>query len=128
LITNTSINAYVLIGFAMLGGIVTNNAIVLIDCINLFLSKSMSLLDAVVNASRVRLRPILMTALTTMLGLVPMAFLGGEGAELRKPMAITAIGGLFVATFLTLNFIPALYLIFVEVTKKIFGRKNKKAK
>ena len=88
----------------------------------------MSLLDAVVNASRVRLRPILMTALTTMLGLVPMAFLGGEGAELRKPMAITAIGGLFVATFLTLNFIPALYLIFVEATKKIFGRKSKKAK
>ena len=121
-------NAYVLIGFAMLGGIVTNNAIVLIDCINLFLSKSMTLLDAVVSASRVRLRPILMTALTTILGLVPMAFLGGEGSELRKPMAITAMGGLVVATFLTLNFIPALYLIFVETAKKIFARKSKKAK
>ncbi len=128
LVTGTSINAYVLIGFAMLGGIVTNNAIVLIDCINLFLSKSMSLLDAVVNASRVRLRPILMTALTTILGLVPMAFLGGEGSELRKPMAITAMGGLVVATFLTLNFIPALYLIFVETAKKVFKHKDKKAK
>ena len=125
LITGTSVNAYVLIGFAMLGGIVTNNAIVLIDCINLFLSKGMSLLDAIVSASRVRLRPILMTALTTMLGLVPMAFLGGEGSELRKPMAITAIGGLFVATFLTLNFIPALYLMSVEMAKKIFGSKGK---
>ncbi len=127
LITGTSINAYVLIGFAMLGGIVTNNAIVLIDCINLFLSKGMSLLDAVVGASRVRLRPILMTALTTILGLVPMAFLGGEGAELRKPMAITAMGGLVVATFLTLNFIPALYLMSVETMKRLlraFGPRN----
>lgn len=121
--TGTSINAYVLIGFAMLGGIVTNNAIVLIDCINLFLAKGMNLLEAVVGATKVRLRPILMTALTTILGLVPMAFLGGEGAELRRPMAITAIGGLIVATFLTLNVIPTLYLAFVDTVKRIFKHK-----
>ncbi len=127
LFTHTSINAYVLMGFAMLGGIVTNNAIVLIDCINLFLSKGMKLTEAVVNASKVRLRPILMTALTTILGLVPMAFLGGEGAELRSPMAITVMGGLTVATFLTLIVIPALYLSTVEISKKIFKNKPKKA-
>ena len=122
LITHTSVNAYVLMGFAMLGGIVVNNAIVLIDCINLFLSKGMKVEEAVVNASKVRLRPILMTALTTILGLVPMAFLGGEGAELRSPMAITVISGLFVATFLTLVVIPAVYLSFADINKKIFKK------
>lgn len=127
LFSHTSINAYVLMGFAMLGGIVTNNAIVLIDCVNLFLSKGMNVVEAVVSASKVRLRPILMTALTTILGLVPMAILGGEGAELRSPMAITVMGGLTVATFLTLIVIPALYLTTVQITKKIFGHKSKKA-
>ncbi len=124
LITRTSVNAYVLMGFVMLCGIVVNNAIVLIDCINLFLSKGMKLEEAVVKASNVRLRPILMTALTTILGLAPMAFLGGEGAELRAPMAITVMGGLLVATFLTLVVIPALYLMFVETAEKIFKRKK----
>ena len=125
-LTHTSLNAYVLMGFAMLGGIVVNNAIVLIDCVNLFLKKGMTLEDAVVNASKVRLRPILMTALTTILGLVPMAFLGGEGAELRAPMAITVMGGLLVATFLTLVVIPALYLSFTDILNKVF--KKSKAK
>lgn len=128
LITRTSVNAYVLMGFVMLCGIVVNNAIVLIDCINLFLSKGMKLQEAVVKAANVRLRPILMTALTTILGLAPMAFLGGEGAELRAPMAITVMGGLFVATFLTLIVIPALYLMFVETTENIFKRKDKNNK
>lgn len=82
----------------------------------------MTVLDATVQASRVRLRPILMTALTTILGLIPMAFLGGEGAELRAPMAITVMGGLFVATFLTLVVIPTLYLGFVEMRDKILSR------
>ena len=110
-------------GFAMLGGIVVNNAIVLIDCINLFISRGMSVQEATVNASRVRLRPILMTALTTILGLIPMALLGGEGAELRAPMAITVMSGLLVATFLTLVVIPTIYLGFVEIRNKIFKKR-----
>lgn len=124
LITKTSLNVYVLMGFAMLGGIVVNNAIVLIDCINLFISRGMSVQEATVYASRVRLRPILMTALTTILGLIPMALLGGEGAELRAPMAITVMSGLLIATFLTLVVIPTIYLGFVELRDKIFPPKH----
>ncbi len=123
-LTHTSISAYVFMGVGILGGIVVNNAIVLIDCINLFLSRGMTTKEAVINASKVRLRPILMTALTTILGLVPMAFLGGEGAELRSPMAITVMGGLTVATFLTLVVVPSLYLGYTELIDRIFKRKR----
>jgi len=124
LFTHTSINVYVLMGFTMLGGIVVNNAIVLIDCINLFISKGMAVKDAVFEASKVRLRPILMTALTTILGLLPMAFLGGEGAALPSPMAITVMGGLLVATFLTLVVIPAIYLLVAQLGEKIFKKRK----
>lgn len=124
LITHTSISAYVLMGVGILGGIVVDNAIVLIDCINLFIGKGMSTEKAVINASKVRLRPILMTALCTVLGLLPMAFLGGEGAELRAPMAITVMGGLLVATFLTLVVIPTIFLASSELLDKIFKRKK----
>jgi HAE1 family hydrophobic/amphiphilic exporter-1 len=123
-ITHTSISAYVLMGVGILGGIVVDNAIVLIDCINLFVSKGIAIEKAVINATRVRLRPILMTALCTILGLLPMAFLGGEGAELRAPMAITVMGGLLVATVLTLVVIPTIYLGFIELTNRIFRKKK----
>ena len=116
--TRTSVSAYVLMGFGILGGIVVNNAIVLMDCINLYISKGMKIREAVVYSSKIRLRPILMTALTTILGLVPMAFLAGEGAELRAPMAITVMGGLLTATFLTLIVIPTIYLGFVRIFKR----------
>ena len=124
--TRTSVSAYVLMGVGILGGIVVNNAIVLVDCINLFLSKGMSVQEAAVYASKVRLRPILMTALTTILGLAPMALLGGEGAELRAPMAITVMSGLTVATFLTLIVIPTIYLGSIDTFKKFFQHKGDK--
>lgn len=122
-VTRTSISAYVLMGVGILGGIVVNNAIVLIDYINLLKSKGMTTAEAAIRASKVRLRPILMTALTTILGLVPMAFLGGEGAELRAPIAITVMGGLTIATFLTLIVIPTLYLGVLETASKYFKRR-----
>lgn len=125
LVTHTSLSAYVLMGVGILGGIVVNNAIVLIDCVNLLISRGMSVREAVIYTNKIRLRPILMTALTTVLGLVPMAFLGGEGAELRSPMAITVMGGLLVATFLTLVVIPTIYLGFVETRDKIFNKRKK---
>ena len=124
LITHTSVSAYVLMGVGILGGIVVNNAIVLIDCTNLFLKKGMSLEQAVISASSVRFRPIMMTALATALGLIPMAFLGGEGAELRSPMAITVMGGLMVGTLLTLVVIPTIYLGFAEWSNKVFKKKK----
>ncbi|MFA5146582.1 MAG: efflux RND transporter permease subunit [Candidatus Omnitrophota bacterium] len=123
-ITHTSVSAYVLMGVGILGGIVVDNAIVLIDCVNLFVSKGMPPEKAVVYASKVRLRPILMTAMTTILGLLPMAFLGGEGAELRAPMAITVMGGLLIATFLTLVVIPTIYIYIIDLSGRIFKRKR----
>ncbi|MBU0895125.1 MAG: efflux RND transporter permease subunit, partial [Candidatus Omnitrophica bacterium] len=122
--TGTSISAYVFMGVGILGGIVVNNAIVLIDYINQSRSKGMSAKDAAIYSSKVRLRPILMTALTTILGLAPMAFIKGEGSELRSPMAITVMGGLAVATFLTLIVIPTVYLGVHDITKKIFKKKQ----
>ncbi len=124
LVTHTSISAYVLMGVGILGGIVVNNAIVLIDCTNLFISRGMTVKDAVIYASKIRIRPIIMTALATILGLVPMAFLGGEGAELRSPMARTVMGGLLVGTYLTLVVIPTLYLGYVEIRDRIFKKKK----
>jgi HAE1 family hydrophobic/amphiphilic exporter-1 len=93
----------------MLAGIVVNNAIVLIDAINRRRRDGLSKHEAIVQAGLQRLRPILMTSATTILALLPMALGIGEGAELRSPLAITVIGGLAVATGLTLLVIPVVY-------------------
>jgi len=107
-LTGTRISVIVFIGFIMLAGIVVNNAIVLIDRINQLRAEGMSKTQAIIESGTTRLRPVLMTTLTTVLGLLPMVF-GGEGAELRAPMAITVIFGLSIATLLTLLFIPVIY-------------------
>jgi HAE1 family hydrophobic/amphiphilic exporter-1 len=102
----------VLIGAILLAGIVVNNAIILIDYTNqLRRDQGMSKIEALQQAGRVRLRPILMTTATTVLGLLPMAVGLGEGSELRTPMALTVIGGLIVSTVLTLLIIPAVYSV-----------------
>jgi HAE1 family hydrophobic/amphiphilic exporter-1 len=111
-ITNTTISVVVFIGVIMLAGIVVNNAIVLIDRINQLREKGEDKAAAIINAAQSRLRPILMTTMTTTLGLLPMAIGLGEGAEIRTPMAITVIFGLLFATFLTLFLIPVLYSLF----------------
>ncbi len=108
-ITGTTINIVAFIGVIMLAGIVVNNAIVLVDLINQLRSEGMERLEAIMQAGTARLRPILMTSLTTTLGLLPMALGYGEGSEVRTPMAITVIGGLTVSTFLTLVVIPVVY-------------------
>jgi len=102
----------VFLGLIILVGIVVNNAIVLIDYINTLRGRGLNKSEAIVEAGRARLRPILMTALTTVVGLVPMALGIGEGAEIRTPMAITVIVGLTTATVLTLLVIPTLYYQF----------------
>ncbi len=109
-LTGNTINVVALIGTVMLAGIVVNNAIVLIDAVNrLRREEGMSKRQALVEAGQRRLRPILMTSATTIFGLLPMALGLGEGAELRAPLAITVIGGLAVATLLTLIVIPVVY-------------------
>jgi HAE1 family hydrophobic/amphiphilic exporter-1 len=114
LITGTPISVVVLIGLIMLAGIVVNNAIVLIDYINQLRNRGLAKRDAIKQAGQVRLRPILMTTITTVLGLLPMALGLGEGAELRTPMAVTVIGGLLVGTLLTLVVIPTVYDVVVK--------------
>ena len=105
------LSVVVFIGLIMLAGIVVNNAIVLVDYINTLRRGGMAKTEAIVQAGSVRLRPILMTTLTTVLGLLPMALGMGEGAEIRTPMAITVIAGLTSATFLTLIVIPTVYSV-----------------
>ena len=108
-ITGTTVNIVAFIGVIMLAGIVVNNAIVLVDLINQLRAQGMERHDAILEAGAARLRPILMTSLTTTLGLLPMAMGFGEGSEVRAPMAITVIGGLAVSTLLTLLVIPVVY-------------------
>ena len=111
LVTSTPVSIIVFIGVVMLVGIVVNNAIVLIDTVNQLRRSGLEKLEAVLQGGRLRLRPILMTTLTTVLGLVPMALSLGEGAELRAPLAITVSFGLVLCTLLTLVVIPALYMV-----------------
>ncbi len=117
--TGTTLNMQSLLGVLILGGVVVNNAIVYIDYTNQLRRKEgMPLHEAVIEAGRVRLRPILMTALTTIFGLIPMALAIGSGNELRAPMARSLIGGLTVSTFLTLVFIPVIYVLFERKKEK----------
>ncbi len=109
LVTGTTINILVLIGIVILAGIVVNNAIVLIDAIGRRLGEGQSLDSAIIDAGRERLRPIMMTTSTTVLGLLPMALSREAGSELRIPLAITVMGGLTVATLLTLVVIPCVF-------------------
>ncbi|OUR61250.1 acriflavin resistance protein [Colwellia sp. 39_35_sub15_T18] len=111
-LTGTNISIIVFIGLIMLAGIVVNNAIVLVDRINQLREQGSDKMSAIKEAANSRLRPIVMTTLTTTLGLVPMAIGLGEGAELRAPMAITVISGLLSSTLLTLVVIPVLYYLF----------------
>ena len=111
-LSGTNISVVVFIGLIMLAGIVVNNAIVLIDRINQLRASGLEKTAAIIDAAHSRLRPILMTTLTTSLGLLPMAIGLGEGAEIRTPMAITVIYGLLFATLLTLFFIPVIYSLF----------------
>jgi HAE1 family hydrophobic/amphiphilic exporter-1 len=117
-----SLSIVVVLGMIMLAGIVVNNAIVLVDYINILRRRGAAMLEAVVTAGTVRLRPILMTTATTSLGLLPMALGFGDGAELRTPMAIAVISGLVVSTMLTLFIIPVIYSLVDRLKARLTGR------
>lgn len=112
LITRTNLNVMSMIGGIMLIGIVVKNGIVLIDYINLNRERGMSIRRAVIHGGHSRLRPVLMTSLTTILGMVPMAVGTGVGSEMWRPMGIAVIGGLAMSTLMTLLFVPTMYTIF----------------
>ena len=125
--TGTSLNVMSMIGAIMLIGIVVKNGIVLIDYIILNRERGLSIRSAVVLGGKSRLRPVIMTSLTTILGMVPMAVGSGEGAEIWRPMGIAVIGGLTMSTILTLLFVPVLYCIFAITGVKRQRRKLKKS-
>lgn len=111
LVTGSQVSILVFIGIIMLAGIVVNNAIVLVDLINQLREQGFEREKAVLEAGHARLRPILMTMLTTVLGLLPLAIGIGSGSEVRAPMAITVIGGLLLSTLLTLVVVPVMYML-----------------
>ena len=114
LICGQDVSVVSMMGFVMLMGVVVNNAIVLVDCINRFRLEGMEMDEAIINAGAVRMRPVLMTAVTTILGLLPLAIGIGTGAEMVQPVAIVCIGGLVYATLMTLVIIPVMYRIFAK--------------
>lgn len=123
-ISQTPVSVVVLLGMIMLGGIVVNNGIMLIDFINAGVAQGLSKREAVISAGLVRFRPIMMTAMTSVLGSLPLALAQDEGSKLQAPMAITIVGGLTMSTFLTLVVIPALFLLTYEWRERMPGSKK----
>ena len=117
-VTGSELSVIAMIGFVMLAGIIVNNGIVLVDYINQLRAEGTEKKEAIIQAGKSRLRPIVMTALTTILGLSTMALGMGMGADMVQPMAIVTIGGLLYGTLLTLYVVPCIY--------DILNRKNYK--
>ncbi|MEK4228535.1 efflux RND transporter permease subunit [Solibacillus sp. FSL H8-0538] len=118
-LTKTLLGVTAIIGILVLVGIVVNNGIVLVDYINQKKAQGLNSYDAIIVGTQDRVRPILMTALTTILGLIPLAIGLGEGTEINQPMAIIVIGGLLTSTILTLFIVPIIYSLFDKDTRKI---------
>ncbi|NLD47813.1 MAG: efflux RND transporter permease subunit [Clostridiaceae bacterium] len=125
-VTGRSLNVASFIGIIMLAGLVVNNAIVLLDYVNQLRGRGMERNEAIIKAGPSRLRPILMTMLTTVLGMIPLALGIGEGAEIQAPLATVVLFGLLLSTVLTLLVIPVIYTLFDDLQKR-FSRKNKRA-
>lgn len=128
-LSGNTLNVMSMIGAIMLIGIVVKNGIVLIDYISLNRERGMSIRSSVILGGKSRLRPVVMTTLTTILGMVPMAVGTGQGSEMWRPMGTAVIGGLTLSTILTLLFVPALYCIFAYVgvrrTRKSLTKSSK---
>lgn len=118
LLTGEQFSMFTAVGIVVLSGIVVNNGIVLVDYTNLLVKRGHGIIEACIEAGGNRLRPILMTTLTSILGMSPMAFIKGEGSELSQPIAKTVVGGLAVSTIFTLFLIPVIYSIFNQLAAK----------
>jgi len=116
LVSGRAVNLPVLVGFILLAGIAVNNGIVMIDYINQLRRRGMPTSQAIIEGAVTRLRAVLLTALTTILGMMPMALSTSEGSEMRAPMAITVVGGLIATTFLTLFVVPIIYSLFEKAS------------
>jgi HAE1 family hydrophobic/amphiphilic exporter-1 len=116
-------NIFTYIGMILLVGTVVNNAIVLVDYINILRARGESLADAIRHSGRQRLRPVLITTLTTVFGMLPLALAHSEGSETWKPMGVTVVGGLSFATLVTLLVVPVVYSVFHRDRPARAGRK-----
>ena len=125
-ISGSEVSVIALIGFVMLSGIIVNNGIVLVDYINQLREQGMTKYEAIVEAGKTRLRPILMTALTTILGLLPMIISSDSGSDMIRPMSIVTIGGLIYGTLLTLFVVPCIYAILNRKKDRAVQRKSKR--
>jgi HAE1 family hydrophobic/amphiphilic exporter-1 len=114
LVSGQAISTFTLVGLVMLAGIVVNNGIILVDYTNLLVGRGIPVREACIDGGASRLRPVLMTTLTTILGLIPMAFFPGKSAMMIQPIGLTVIGGLTSSTFITLFFIPVMYSLINE--------------
>lgn len=124
LITNTTLSVIAMLGAIMLVGIVVKNAIVLIDMTNLMRDRNAELDDAIKSAGRSRLRPVLMTTATTILGMLPLALSQGEGSEIWRPMGVAVIGGLAISTIVTLVIVPVIYRYVVRRSEQRKSRET----
>ena len=121
-LTGTTLSVNSFIGVVILAGVVVNNGILLVDYTNQLRAKGMEIREAVLHAGATRLRPVLMTATTTILGVLPMYIVVGSGAELRRPLAVTLGFGLLFGTALTLIVLPLVYMLMDRVGARIGGR------
>jgi multidrug efflux pump subunit AcrB len=126
LLTGTTLNIFSIIGFIMLMGLVTKNAILLVDFTNHALREGHSLHDAILEAGQVRLRPILMTTMAMIFGMLPMSIGAGSGGELLAPMGRAVIGGVITSSLLTLVIVPVLYTYFYGLARRIKARRQRK--
>ncbi len=128
LLTGNTLSIPAFIGIIILVGIVVDNAIVLIDSVNRYREEGLSQEDAIIKAGPLRLRPILMTTLTTILGMLPMAITRKEGSEILSPLAVVVIGGLTISTLVTLIVIPSFYMVFENLQNRTKERVQKRIK
>jgi HAE1 family hydrophobic/amphiphilic exporter-1 len=122
LMTRTTLNIFSIIGFIMLMGLVTKNAILLVDFTNQAIRAGRSVREAIFEAGQVRLRPILMTTMAMIFGMLPMAIGAGEGGDLLAPMGRAVIGGVITSTLLTLLVVPVLYTYLYALSERIKAR------
>ena len=126
-LSGSTLNMMSFVGVIMLVGIVVKNGIVMVDYINLNRERGMGIIQAVVKGGRSRLRPVLMTTLTSVLGMLPLALSNSQGSEMWKSMAVTVIGGLTISTILTLVIVPTIYAMFGSVGVKRARKKIRHA-
>ena len=123
-LTNESLNIFTILGIIMLVGLVAKNAILLVDFANHRLEEGETIFDALVQANHARLRPILMTTIAMVIGMLPIALASGEASSMNNGLAIVIIGGLLSSLFLTLIIVPVVYMIFVSLEERFFGHKT----